>query len=97
MGERSAAGAIGAGDLMALHRGRVVRVTAAGTFVRVDRLSGAHEYGPLEVLQSAWATAVGDHGTHTHGGANTLAAGDLVLVGSIGARPDDLVVLGKLA
>lgn len=82
-----------------LHRGKVVRVTAAGIFVRVDRLSGAHEYGPLPVLEGPWlagqATEAAD--AHTHGLGVDLAAGDLVLVGSVGTRPDDLVILGRLA
>lgn len=60
-------------------RGFVARVGAGGVFVRVPRLSGDFEYGPLEVAGSLVAP---------------LRVGDSVFVGFLEGRQDDLVVLG---
>lgn len=95
-----------------LHRGArgiwratIERVDAAGkAFVKVPRLNPTHIYGPCDVLQGPGAalvlaaTAVGDHGAHTHAKTSPapIAKGDRVVVAFLEGNPDDLIVLGRI-
>lgn len=84
-----------------VYRATVTRTAVEGTWVTVDRL-GVHEYGPVDVLAGSWTagavTGPASAGTaHTHPAGVTLAQGDRVLVAFVEGRPNDIVVLGRLA
>jgi len=66
-----------------VNRGTITRITASGVFVEVPSLGVGMEFGPLEQLSTSTA-------------ATTFVVGDRVLVASIGAIYDNLVILGKL-
>lgn len=85
-----------------IYVGTVTRVAGRTAYVRVERLGGARSYGPCEVIESLWrgftTTADGGAGhSHALGDPAPLAAGDRVVVAFLEGRPDDLVVLGRLA
>jgi hypothetical protein len=65
--------------IVVVWRGVVTRVTTAGVWVLVPRLSGGIEFGPC--------TAVG--------GPTAYATDDQVLVTGVEGRRDDLAVLGR--
>lgn len=85
-----------------IYRAKVTRVNAEGAFVTIARLAGAHEFGPLEVVEGPWTEGLesqaGEAGpeSHTHGLGVDLDAGDRVLVAAIEGRRDDFVVVGRL-
>lgn len=85
-------------------RGVVVRVEGPHAWVHVPRLNATvdHAYGPLEVLQFPGSpgleTANGSGHTHALSvSGSLLAPGNRVLVAPVDGRPDDLIVLGRIA
>lgn len=65
---------------MAVWRGVVTRVTPAGVWVTVPKLSLGTEFGPCPSI----------------GGGASYSEGDKVALGTLEGRRDDLVVLGLL-
>lgn len=91
-----------------LWRAEVTRIKADRPYVKIPRLTGNLEYGPLDSLEGVFTlegvetenTGGLDFGAHAHalfaGGSRALVAGDRVIVGFLEGRVDDPVLLGRL-
>lgn len=85
---------------LGIYRGEVTRFDFGQPFIKIARLTGDYEYGPLAVLEGPWsigATAQANGpDLHAHDVSSTLVAGDKVLVAFLEGVPDDPVILGRL-
>lgn len=83
-------------------RAQVTRVGGGGVYVTVARLAGTrYEWGPCPIVAGPWApltTAVGaGPDAHVHELGPALVAGDRVLVAFVEGKPNDVVVIGRIA
>lgn len=76
----------------------VLESTLDGLIVQVGRQTGQQwRRGPLRVLTSDIDTDTGTSDLHTHViGRRPYVPGDRVLVASVGAQRDDLIVIGRI-
>lgn len=80
----------------AIQRATVTGFNAAGVAVRVHEQGTRYEQVPI--LEGIWTDAVITDTTaaHSHHPARALEVGDIVVVGFLGGRPNDPVILGRL-